>query len=301
MTLAEINIEVDVGRAAAAPADPADRLVRGPDARGAPDVVPHVLHRVLRLGARRRASRACPSASTRRRPSWRSGSSRFSVLATMAVAIALDFMARPGREGSVRATRPSAEAPPPGQAGAAHARAAAALPRGPRHRASRRAAAPPVRVGCRHRRPAVRALPALDARGLRRHVHQARPGRVDAQRPPPRAGHRRAHAAAELGCPGRRPTRSARWWRRSSGGRSRRCSRPSTGPRSPRRRSVRSTERTLRLRRGRRGEGAASRRRRRREPRHAGHAQPRPVRAAPDVHRPADGRRHARRASSPTR
>ena len=140
MTLAEINIEVDVGRAAAPPADPADRLVRGPDARRAPDLVPHLRHRVPRLDHRRRDRRRVRRA---RDPTSAELAVRvvvFSVLATMAVAIALDFMARPGREGPVRAARPPAAGPAPGQAGASA--------RSRRRCASARCSASRVATGC---------------------------------------------------------------------------------------------------------------------------------------------------------
>ncbi len=133
MTLAEINIEVDVGALAAPPADPADRLVRGADAGRAPDLVPHLRHRapglVHRRRHRRRLGRAAPGyrrahvpGRRLQRPGHHGRRDR----------VRLHCPAR--REGPVRTARPPAADPAPGPPGQAHRRAAAALSRGADHR-----------------------------------------------------------------------------------------------------------------------------------------------------------------------
>ncbi len=167
----------------------------------------------------------------------------FSVLATMAIAIALDFIAKPGAKDPYERLGRLPQVPHP-------------------VRRVQRTAAPPMRFrqvlsvarqeGLLHRRFASAAGIAdpefgprlrVDARGVRGNVHQARPGRVDAQRPASGAGDHGADPAPELGACQRTRTPSAGSSRRSSAARSRRCSRPSTGRRSPPHRSARSTER----------------------------------------------------------
>ena len=144
MTLAEINIEVDIGALLILPAHPAGGVVRRPHARRPPDLVPHVPQRLPRLDPRRRDRRAHQSATTRqtaelvapRRPLQRArvdgGRDR----------ARLHRAAR--RQGPVRPTRPAAADPPPRPAG----RSA----RWRRRCASARCSTSHVRTGLLHRR-----------------------------------------------------------------------------------------------------------------------------------------------------
>ena len=68
-------------------------------------------------------------------------------------------------------------------------------------RYARRPRPPALRVVVEARDAGVRAPVAPDPRGLRRHVREVRPDRIDALRPAPRRGHHRTVAAPVVGAP----------------------------------------------------------------------------------------------------
>ncbi len=263
------------------------------DARRAPDVVPDVRDRVLRLAARRArggdlggAPRHDGGPAPAHRPVQHPRDDG------VRDRVRLHGAAR--REGPVRAARPAAAGPAPGPAGAANARAAAALPPGARHRAS---ATGCCTDGSRRRRASRTrssgpgsARRSRDCGGMFIKLGQVASTRSDLLPAPVIAELTQLQTAVAPGRPRRDP-------------RGRRG-----GARPPRRGGVRGVRldparrrvdrsgppRDARLRGRRRREGAAARGRRRRQPRHAGDAQPGPLRAAPDVDRPPHRRRHPR-------